>query len=87
MKYKVEFLVTKYSGGQDITGYVIYDSELDKITTSDDKILDGLLSEDEFIIGKYGKKYSIKKDKMEFMENLKYAFTGSMFRATDIQKI
>ena len=87
MKYKVEFLETKYSGGQSIVGYVLYDSELDKITTSDDKILDELLIKDEFIIGKDGEKYSIKKDKMKFMENLKYAFTGSMFRATDIQKI
>lgn len=87
MKYKVDFLETQYSGGQKVIQTIIYDDELDKIITNDVKWFDDLLWKGEFITGKDGKEFSIKSNKLEFMKNLKYAFSGSMLRATDIQKI
>lgn len=46
--------------------------------------LDLILINNEFIIGEDGKRFSIKKDGIKFLENLKFAFTGSVLRASDI---
>ena len=87
MKYKVDFLEAQYSGGQKIIETAIYDTELDEIKIKLEDFFDTLLIDNEFIIGKDGKKFSINKDKMKFMENLKYAFSGSMFRASEVEEI
>lgn len=46
--------------------------------------LDSLLNEKEFIIGEKGQRFSILKDGENFLKNLKFAFSGSRLRASDI---
>ena len=48
------------------------------------KDLSSLLIDNEFIIGQNGKQYSIKKDGIKFLENLRYAFSGSRMRASKV---
>lgn len=81
----VDILRTDYDGNQE---------EILRFSLEDDKIvaenLNGstidykdLLEEDKYIIGLRAKKISIN-DGMEFLKNLKYAFSGSILRATEI---
>lgn len=42
--------------------------------------LDNFLDKGEFIIGKNGKKLSIKTDEDEFVRNIPYAFSGTYYR-------
>jgi len=42
------------------------------------------LGSGKYIIGKGGKKYSIESDGINFLKNLKYAFSGSRLRASNL---
>ena len=44
-----------------------------------------LLIDGEFIIGKNAIKHSVEESGMLFLKNLKYEFSGSMIRATDVK--
>jgi hypothetical protein len=44
-----------------------------------------LLIDGEFIIGDKARKISMRKEPELFMQNLKFAFSGSRYRATDVK--
>ena len=90
MKYKVIFWETQFTEpGQLEMMTVFYDDETNKITSesaSGNSSIEKYLYPYNNIIGKGGKVYTME-DGMDFMKNLKYAFSGSMVRAGDVEKV
>jgi len=87
MKYYVDLNVINDNATSTTIFKFYYDDSTKKITTKNfSKItsLSRILGPKDEIIGANSKKYYIKTDGINFMKNLKYAFSGSRFRATDI---
>lgn len=51
---------------------------------SDDFDIFDFLIEEEYIIGKGAKKISIRKQPIEFLENLQFAFSGTRLRCSEV---
>lgn len=49
--------------------------------------LEHILEDSEFIVGKDGKLFSIKDHGILFLKNLKFQYSGSIIRATDVQNL
>ena len=75
----VKFLKT-VEDGQVESGKVVLGSNGIRYEGLNDGFIESLESG---ILGQYGKRYK-PSDGIEFLENLKYEFTGSYLRATDI---
>ena len=75
----VKFLKT-VQDGQVECGRVIFDDREVKFKGLEDHFIKSLK---HGILGRYGKRYN-PSDGIEFLENLKYEFTGSYLRATDV---
>ncbi len=67
---------------------IVYDSETKEVLIEnlDDKnrTLKDVLGDDEIIVGQDGKEYK-PTDGMDFLKNLKYQFSGSNVRASDVE--
>ena len=83
MRKVVKFLRTNDDFSQTVDGTVIFDGK--KITFKDlspPKIHN--LEKFSILIGN---KAFYPKDGLEFLENLKFAFSGTMLRATDVEEV
>jgi len=89
MIHKVEIKKTKFDSTQVIVHELVYDDSDEKneikVTNKGVGKFDDLL-QDGMIFSKNGVTYKFS-DKLKFLENLKYAFSGSIIRAGDVIQI
>ena len=91
MKYSVTLQKTKdYIIAKQVPiAIFIFDDETKIITIENmdgkEILVKDILGDEELIIGQGGKEYKVT-DGMKFMENLKYQFSGSHIRASNIKK-
>jgi hypothetical protein len=87
IKY-VEILKTLEDGSQQVLCRFEINAEISQSkinTVGADNVRERYLDESRYIYGRLAKRYDIEKDGIDFLNNLKYQFSGSMIRASDVK--